>query len=67
VDRIEILTHKLRVLQDEEQEYYDSIPESLLESPQAKAAEKAIHYLSYASGNLAGAICKILDAKGVKP
>ncbi len=50
--RLEKLTDNLKIILDEEQDYYDNIPENLLGSERAETSEESIEQLTDAIDQL---------------
>ena len=64
IDALENCSLDIECLLDEEQDSYDSIPESLQESERGQLMENAIDCLDSARGSISDAIESIEDAIG---
>ena len=64
ISRLEELSDKVDMLRDEEQDYYDNIPENLQGSERADASESAIDALESAVDSITEAISSLEEAAG---
>lgn len=56
VAKLETLRDEVESLRDEEQDYYDNMPESFQDGEKGQAASTAIEYMESASGYIDNAI-----------
>lgn len=62
--QLEMLANEIDTIRDQEQDYFDNIPENLQSSERASIAESAIDALDNASETIADVISSLEDAAG---
>tara|TARA_R110000751_G_C13426964_1_gene441035 strand:- start:168 stop:410 length:243 start_codon:yes stop_codon:yes gene_type:complete len=63
-DRLDELRSEVDNLRDEEQDYYDELPETLQGGEEGGCAEEAVQFLEEAGGQLSQAIDQLNEAGG---
>lgn len=61
-DRLEELMHDIEALQEEEQEAYDNLPESLQDGERGQAMQEAADNLEYAASSIQEALDYLEEA-----